>query len=120
MILLTLVAMMFVNRDVDIPATSLFKVSIVIMILLTVCSSYNSNTDISSLGAEEAASAIRVHTVISTIGYILRPCLILMEILIIQNKSKHKFLYAIPRDHQCRYLFHGAFRKPYRFPYRSR
>ena len=96
MILLTLIAMMFVNRDVKIPATNLFAVTIVIMILLTCISTLNENIDISGLTPDELKKVIWRHTVITTIGYIVRPCLILMEILIILNNSKHKLLYAIP------------------------
>ncbi len=96
MILLTLLAMMFVNRDVKIPAANLFAVSIVITIVLTCLSAFSDYTDISSLSPEAAARVIYFHTAASAAGYMLRPCLILMEILIIQNESKHKFLYAIP------------------------
>ena len=38
MILLAIIAMMYVNRDVKIPATSLFALSMIFMILLTVAS----------------------------------------------------------------------------------
>ena len=99
MILLTLIAMIFVNRDVKIPATNLFAVTIVIMIFLTCISALNENIDISGLTPDEVKRVIWRHTVITTIGYIVRPCLILMEILIILNNNK--------RYH----FFNGAFRK---------
>ncbi len=96
MILLALLAMMFVNRDVKIPATNLFAVSIIIMVILTIISPISGNTDISGLTPEELSSVVWTHTFMSTLSYILRPCLILMEILIVLTNSKHKFLYAIP------------------------
>ena len=96
MILLTLLAMMFVNRDVKIPAANLFAVDIVIMIVITIISTINENTDITGLSPEEVKNTIKLHTFLTTAGYILRPCLILMEILIILNANKHKLLCIIP------------------------
>lgn len=96
MILLTLIAMMFVNRDVKIPATNYFTASIAIMLAVTIMTMMNDNTDISGLSAEEAQNVIWLHTVSSTLSYILRPCIILVEILIILNNSKYKYLCAIP------------------------
>ncbi|MBP5332287.1 MAG: HD-GYP domain-containing protein [Lachnospiraceae bacterium] len=96
MILLALVAMMIVNRDVKIPATNMFALSITIMIVLTWASTVNANTDISGLTAEEIKRVVRIHTLTSTLSYILRPSLILTEILIIMNDSRHKLLYALP------------------------
>ncbi len=96
MILLALFAMMYVNRDVKIPATNLFRVVAGIMLLLTITSTFGSYTDVSGLPPETVQKVVFIHTLLSSISYILRPCLILMEILIILNKSRFKLLYAIP------------------------
>ena len=96
MILLALLAMMFVNRDVKIPATNLFTVSIIIMLAITVISTFNTITDISGLSPAEAERVIWFHTLMSTLSYILRPCLILTEILIVINDSRFRFLCVIP------------------------
>lgn len=96
MIMLALFAMMFVNKDVKIPATGYFKISIIIMIVITVISTQNDNWDINGLSAQETETVIWFHTLTSTLTYILRPCLILVEILIILNESKYKLLCVIP------------------------
>ena len=101
MILLGLLAMMFINRDVKIPASKLFAAGIVITVLLTVTSTVNEHTGIAGLTPEEAQRIIRLHTVTSTLSYVLRPCLILLEILIILDDTpyrglKYKLICAIP------------------------
>ncbi|MCR5321814.1 MAG: HD-GYP domain-containing protein [Lachnospiraceae bacterium] len=96
MILLTLMAMMFVNRDVKIPATNLFAITILIVVVLTCISAANDRIDITGLSPEQVQKVVWLHTLTSTVSYTLRPCLILMEILIILNESKHKILYTIP------------------------
>ncbi len=96
MILLALAAMMFVNRDVKIPATNLFNVTIIIMLALTVFSTMNSYTDISGFSPAEAEKTIWIHTLATTFSYILRPFLILTEILIILDNKKYRLLCAIP------------------------
>ncbi|MBP5249308.1 MAG: HD-GYP domain-containing protein [Lachnospiraceae bacterium] len=96
MILLALIAMMIVNRDVKIPATNLFAATIVIMIFLTISSTVSDSIDITGLSADAVSRVVKVHTLTSTISYILRPCIILMEILIIKHESRHKWLYTIP------------------------
>ena len=96
MILLALVAMTYVNRDVDIPASNLFTVNIVIMLVITVITTWNDYTDVSGLAAAEAERIIWIHTLTCTLSYVLRPCLILLEILIILNNNKFRMLCTIP------------------------
>ena len=96
MILLALLAVMYVNRDVKIPATSLFMTNIFILVVLTVISTLNDNWDISGLSPENAKVIVKLHTITSTFSYVLRPCLILNEILIILNEKKYKLLCVIP------------------------
>ena len=92
MILIALLAVMYVNRDVKIPATSLFMTNIFILVVLTVISTLNDNWDISGLSPENAKVIVKLHTITSTFDYILRPCLILTEILIILNDKKYRLL----------------------------
>ena len=95
-ILLTLVTFMYVNKDVKIPASGFFAVTIGIMLALTVIGELDKNTDISNLTVEEAARAVRLRTWMSTLGYILRPCVILSELMIILHNNKYKLLCLIP------------------------
>ncbi|MBQ3905425.1 MAG: hypothetical protein II743_01535, partial [Lachnospiraceae bacterium] len=96
MILLAIVAMMFVNKDVKLPAANLFNVIVFIMFLITVISAVNVDKDVSGLSAAEAQRIIWLHMFMSASSYILRPFLILIEILIIIEKNKYKLLCMIP------------------------
>ena len=59
MILLAIIAMMYVNRDVKIPATSLFALSMIFMILLTVAGTFDVWTDVSVLSPEEVGEKLK-------------------------------------------------------------
>ncbi len=96
MIIIALMAMMYVNRDVKIPAASLFKIVIAIMLVLTVITTINLDTIIDGMTAEQVARTVKIRTCLTATSYILRPCLILIEILIILNDKKYKYLTIIP------------------------
>ena len=96
MIILGLIAMMYVNRDVKIPATSLFTAVIIMMLLLTVIAMVNTDISIEGMSQGDANRIIFLHTLTSTLSYTLRPCMTMFEILIISHNKKYKFLYTIP------------------------
>ena len=96
MILFALLALMIVNRDVKIPATNLFRVSIVLLVGLTIVGLLDKYTDVSGLAAAEAADVVQTRTLMSTMGYIMRPCVILAELLIILDRKRYRFLCVIP------------------------
>jgi HD superfamily phosphodiesterase len=96
MIILGLIAMMYVNRDVKIPATRLFTTVIIMMLLLTVIAMVNTDISIEGLSAGDANRLIFLHTLTSTLSYTLRPCMTMFEILIILHNKKYKLLYTIP------------------------
>ena len=96
MILLAIIAMMYVNRDVKIPATSLFALSMIFMILLTVAGTFDVWTDVSVLSPEEAARVVMLRRIGSAFGYALRPCVILVQILIVLQNWKYRFFSVIP------------------------
>lgn len=98
MILLAIIAMMYVNRDVKIPATSLFALSMIFMILLTVAGTFDVWTDVSVLSPEEAARVVMLRRIGSAFGYALRPCVILVQILIVLQNWKYRFLSVIPAE----------------------
>ncbi|MBQ3913617.1 MAG: HD-GYP domain-containing protein [Lachnospiraceae bacterium] len=96
MILLALISMMYVNKDVKIPATSLFVVSIGLLLIVTVAGVFDTSYDVSAMLPEEAARVVAVRTWASAIGYILRPCIILAELLIMLRGRKYRMLCVIP------------------------
>ncbi len=96
MILFTLTALILVNRDVKIPATNLVVVSIFLMFAITVIGAFDVDTDVSGMTAAEVADIVRTRTLMSTLGYIMRPCVILTELLIILQSRKYRFLCVIP------------------------
>ena len=97
-ILLAIIAMMYVNRDVMIPATSLFALSMIFMLLLTVAGTFDVWTDVSVLSPEEAARVVMLRRIGSAFGYALRPCVILVQILIVLQNWKYRFLSVIPAE----------------------
>ena len=96
MILLTLVSMMYVNRDVKIPATNLFFACIALVLAITIVATLDRYVDVSGLPAAEAERIVRTRTVMSVLSYALRPCVILIELLIILRTKKYKLLCIIP------------------------
>ena len=96
MILLALVSLMYMNRDVKIPATKLFIMCVALLIALTLVATLDTSVDVSGLSAAEAARVVTTRRVMSTLGYIIRPCVILAELLIIFEKSKYRMLLVIP------------------------
>ena len=96
MIMMALAAIMGVNRDVKIPATKMFVMCIMILFALTVVGTLDVYTDVSAMTADEAAKIVKWRLITSTLGYILRPLVILTEILIILENNKFKLLCIIP------------------------
>ena len=96
MILAALLTMMYVNRDVKIPASNLFIVCVLLMVVLTIAGTFDNEIDVSVLSATAAARVVQTRRVMSTLGYILRPCVILSELLIILQEKKYRILCIIP------------------------
>ena len=96
MILLAIITMMFVNKDVKIPGTSLFIVCVLLMFVITIVGTFDQNTDVSAMSAADAARTIMLRQTMCMVIYILRPFVILTEVLIILQDRKHKLLCVIP------------------------
>ena len=96
MIILGLIAMMYVNRDIKIPATKLFAAVIVMMLVLTVIAMVNTDSSIEGLSPGDVNRRIFLHTLTSVLSYTLRPCMIMIEILIILHNKKYRLLFTIP------------------------
>ncbi|MBE5844960.1 MAG: HD-GYP domain-containing protein [Butyrivibrio sp.] len=96
MILIATLTMMQVNKDVKIPATKLFLVSIALMFVLTIAAVFDNDVEVTGLSAAEAARIIGTRKIACIVGYIVRPCVILTEVLIILQNKKNKILCVIP------------------------
>ncbi|MCR5800842.1 MAG: HD-GYP domain-containing protein [Lachnospiraceae bacterium] len=96
MIIIAIAAMLFINRDVKIPASKFIGPAVVMMIVLTITSSLTTNIQIDDYTPEAVARIITIHTFASTLGYVLRPFLTLIEILIILETKRSKILASIP------------------------
>ncbi len=96
MIMLALIAMMYVNRDVKIPATNLFVMCLFCVLILTIAGSMDTDLDVTGLSPERVSFYVHRRLIACTVAYILRPCVILTELIIIFQKSKLRFLLVIP------------------------
>ncbi len=96
MILFAIIVMMFANRDTKIPATNLFIVSLVVLFAITIVAIFDTDISVDGLSEAEAHRIIMRRTIACTFAYILRPCVILAEIMIILQSSKRKLLCLIP------------------------
>ena len=68
MIIIAIITMLYVNRDVKIPATSLFIVSVFMMVILTVAASFDVYTDVTGLPANEAERIVMTRRLASAFG----------------------------------------------------
>lgn len=96
MIIIAIITMLYVNRDVKVPATRLFILSVFMMVILTIAAPFDVYTNVAGLPADEAARIVMARRLASAFGYALRPCIILAELLIILHDKKYKLLCAIP------------------------
>lgn len=96
MILAALLTMMYVNRDVKIPASNLFVVCIGLMVVLTIAGTFDTEIDVSVLSAAAATRVVQTRRIMSTLAYIIRPCVILAELLIILQARKYRIICIIP------------------------
>lgn len=94
MILSGLVTLMIVNRDVKIPATKFFVTGIILLLVITVLDAVKTKQYIAPF--EDAQAYVRSQTFLSAIIYILRPFLIMIQVLIIVPDKKYKLFCVLP------------------------
>ena len=94
MIVGALIVMMAVNRKLKIPATQYFYVMIAVILLLTVLDFLNDFL----AGAMERKpdfNPVRLRAVVDAVNYMLRPVVIMVEVLVVQPKQKNKWLWLL-------------------------
>ena len=96
MIIVAVLTMMYVNRDAKIPATHLFILCVISLLMLTIVGVLDVATDVSGLTALEAAKAITMRRISCVINYWLRPLVILTELMIVFHESRYRILFVIP------------------------
>ncbi len=86
---------MAVNRKLKVPATELFYVLIIIILVLSVLDVLNTFLA-GELDKKPTFNPIRARTIVDALDYILRPFVIMIEVLVIQPKQKNKLFCVIP------------------------
>ncbi|MBP3273302.1 MAG: histidine kinase [Ruminococcus sp.] len=95
MILLTLGAVMYVNKDIKIPASRLFMTGIFILLAVSLNDLMTEVTErLYESGREKPAIVLR--TWADTICYTLRPCIIMIELFIVIPNKKYRLLCSLP------------------------
>jgi hypothetical protein len=95
MIISALIVMMAVNRKLKIPATQYFYVMMAVILLLTVLDFLNAFLA-GELEQKPDFNPVRLRAVVDAVNYMLRPVVIMVEVLVIQPKQKNKWLFVIP------------------------
>jgi hypothetical protein len=95
MIVSALVVMMIVNRKLKIPATQLFYALIAVVLVLSVFD-YLDDFLAGDFDIVPSFDPIAFRTFVDGIIYILRPVVILIELLVILPKPKYRLLCTIP------------------------
>ena len=92
-----LVLLMFVNRNAKIPASSCFRAGIILLLAITV-SDYIGNyyKFLTVTDPDMTPFAIERRYIWDTISYIIRPVIILIEVLVILPDKKYKYLCILP------------------------
>lgn len=97
MILSAVIVTMLINRRYEIPASDLFFLGVALLLVITV---FDTVSDMCRDGAPyfelSLSGRIRLREISSAIAYILRPFVIMIEVLVIMPPSKSKPLVAIP------------------------
>ena len=95
MIISALIVMMAVNRKLKIPATQYCYVMIAVILLLTVLDFLNDFLA-GALERKPDFNPVRLRAVVDAVNYMLRPVVIMVEVLVVQPKQKNKWLFLIP------------------------
>ena len=98
MIVFALAVIMFVNKGVKIPADNLFTAAIVILLLLSITdfSIERLKNVICNKSAEDLSIYRKMLLFSSVVNYVLRPCIILLELFLLNSDLKHKIICILP------------------------
>ena len=95
MLMSALIVMMVVNRKLKIPATQMFYVLIAVVLLLSVLD-FLDDFLAGDFSEKPAFDPVVFRTVVDWLLYILRPVVILIELLVILPKLQYRLLCTIP------------------------
>ena len=98
-ILLILVATMYTNRGLSIPSAGFFNIALILILVLTIFEYLDLMTQGLTRYIPEALSLndrIFIRTIASTAMYIIRPYIILLEIIVIVPGRRNHILFTIP------------------------
>lgn len=108
MILFFLAVIMFVNRKHYIPATTLFKTAIFLILIISAADYFDDlavDATRISFDFSDMETRVQVRTLASTVKYVFRPVVILLELLIICPNKKLRVPIIIPSIiNACVYL----------------
>lgn len=92
-----LVLLMFVNRDTKIPASRYFCVAIMLLLAITVADYFGNYYKFLTVTEPDMTPlAIERRYIWDTLSYIIRPVIILIEVLVILPDKKYKYLCILP------------------------
>ena len=92
-----LVLLMFVNKNAKIPASRYFRIGIILLLAVTVSDYFGNYYKFLTVTAPDmTAFAIERRYIWDTISYIIRPVIILVEVLVILPDKKYKHLCILP------------------------
>ena len=91
LILLVLTVMLYVNQDLDIPAVGLFRAAILLLLLICVLDFVDdaaAGETVHRFATADVAVLSRIRTITSGLVYILRPVVILLELLLLIEEKR--------------------------------
>lgn len=92
-----LVLLMFVNKNAKIPASRYFRIGIILLLAVTVSDYFGNYYKFLTVTAPDmTAFAVERRYIWDTISYIIRPVIILLEVLVILPDKKYKYLCILP------------------------
>lgn len=95
-ILLAIVVLMIANGQDKIPMSNYFTWGIVLLVLLTVTNYADEMAAAEQAGSPGIESVVKLRTVASALGYMLRPVVILIEVLVVVPGKKYRPLFILP------------------------
>ena len=115
MIISVLIVVMAVNRNEDIPASGLFKLGTGLILFVTVIDTFEIYLASRTGTVSELADVVRLRTVCSALIYILRPLIIMTEVLIMLPDKKLRPLCLVPAALNAMYFSTAFFGIKYAF-----
>lgn len=91
-----LVLLMIVNKNAKIPASKLFAAGVLVLLSLTVTDYFGHYYQYITAADPNVAAAIEKRYICNTVSYMIRPFIILIEVLVILPEKRYNYLCVIP------------------------